>query len=90
MEAISLWSSFSNREVRLSGPAALPGLSFESCFDCPFTLKLMLDMVGEGSIQQGVSFLEGQVLFKTDWNLVFKIFALCEALYVLHHLISDR
>ena len=30
--ALSLWSSFRIREVRFSGPAAFPVLSFESCF----------------------------------------------------------
>ena len=29
--AISLWSSLRILDVRLSGPAAFPGLSFESC-----------------------------------------------------------
>ena len=36
MGAISLWISFRIREVRLSGPAALPGFNFESCFETPF------------------------------------------------------
>ena len=41
--------------------------SFESCFDTPFTVIFMLGMVGirarvEGSVQQGVSVLMGQVL----------------------------
>ena len=36
MGAISLCISFRIREVRLSGPAALPGFNFESCFDTPF------------------------------------------------------
>ena len=36
MGAISLWISFRIREVRLSGPAALPGFNFESYFETPF------------------------------------------------------
>ena len=35
--AISLWSSLRILDVRLSGPAAFPGLSFESCLDTPLS-----------------------------------------------------
>ena len=45
MGAISLWSSFSILEVRWSGPAPLPGFSFESYFDTLFTL---IFFVGHG------------------------------------------
>ena len=33
--AISLWSSFGIREVKLSGPAAFPGFTLDSCLDTP-------------------------------------------------------
>ena len=41
MGAISLWSSFKIREERVSGPTALPGLSFESCFAIPLTVMVI-------------------------------------------------
>ena len=51
MGATSLWSSFSILEIRLSGPAALPGLSFDSCFDTPFIVIFMLGMVWDMSLR---------------------------------------
>ena len=55
MGATSLWSSFSNVEIRLSGPAALPGLSFDSCFDTPFIVIFMLGMVLDMSLRGRIS-----------------------------------
>ena len=84
MGATSLWSSFSILEVRLSGPAALPGFSFESCFDTPFTVIFMLGIVGDMSLRGRISSarcfsFNGTGFVKTDWNWPFKIFALSEA-----------
>ena len=45
--AISLLSSLRILDVRLSGPAALPGLSFESCLDTPLTVTLISGMIGK-------------------------------------------
>ena len=45
--AISLWSSLRILDVRLSGPAAFPGLSFESCFDTPLTVIMISGIVGK-------------------------------------------
>ena len=55
MGATSLWSSFSILEVRLSGPAALPRFSFESCFDTPFTVISMLGIDGAMSLRGRIS-----------------------------------
>ena len=44
MGATSLWSSFSILEVWVSGPAALSGFSFESCFDTPLIVIFRLGM----------------------------------------------
>ena len=82
--ATSLWSSFSILEVRLSIPAALPGFSFESCFDTPFTVIFMLGMVGDMSLRGRISSarcfsFNGTSFVKTDWNWPSKIFALSEA-----------
>ena len=33
--------------MRLSGPAAFPGLSFESCLDTPLTVTLISGMIGK-------------------------------------------
>ena len=46
MGAISLWSSFRIREVRLSGPEALPGFNLESCLDTPLMVILMSGIEG--------------------------------------------
>ena len=43
--AISLRSSFRIREMRLSGPAAFPGLFLESCFDTPLAVSVMSCMI---------------------------------------------
>ena len=45
--AISLWSSLRILDVRLSGPAAFPGLSFESCLDPPLTVIMISGIVGK-------------------------------------------
>ena len=84
MGATSLLSSFSILEVRLSGIAVLPGFSFESCFDTPFTVIFMLGMVGDMSLRGRISSarcfsFNGTGFVKTDWNWPFKIFALSEA-----------
>ena len=61
------------REVRLSGPAALPGFSLDSCFATPFTdivisgiARKLKDFGSESSIRC-LSF-RGISLVKTDWN----------------------
>ena len=55
MGATPLWSSFSILEVRLSGPAALPRFSFESCFDTQFTVIFMFCMDGDMSLHERIS-----------------------------------
>ena len=85
MCANSLWSSFSILEVRLSGPAALPGFSFESYFDTPFTVIFMLGMVVDMSLRGRISSarcfsFNGTIFVKKDWNWPFRMFALAEAL----------
>ena len=45
--AISLWSSLRILDVRLSGPAAFLGLSFESCLDTPLTVIMISGIVGK-------------------------------------------
>ena len=46
MGAISLWSSFRTRKVKLSGPAAFPGFNLESCLDTPLIVILMSSIEG--------------------------------------------
>ena len=70
---------------KVSGPAALPGLSFDSCFDTQFIVIFMLGMVWDMSFRGRIS--SARVFFSfigtnfvmTDWNWPFKIFALSEA-----------
>ena len=38
---------FRIREFMLSGPAAFPGLSFESCFATPLTVMIMSGIFGK-------------------------------------------
>ena len=82
MGATSPWSSFSILEVRLSGPAGLPGFSFESCFYTPFTVIFMLSIIGEMSLRERrISSarcfgFNGARFVKTYWNWPFKVFAL--------------
>ena len=71
--AISVCSSFRMREVRPSGPAALPGFNLESCFATPLTDMVMTGIVGKGrdmgrkSSMRWRSF-KGISLVKTDLN----------------------
>ena len=76
IEAISVCSSFRMREVRPSGPAALPGFNLESCFATPFSP--LTDMVMDGIVGKGRemgrkssmrwSSFKGLSLVKTDLN----------------------
>ena len=71
--AISECSSFKIREMRPSGPAALPGLSLDSCLATPFTEMVISGMVGKHrdfgrkSSRRCFNF-SGMSLVKTDWN----------------------
>ena len=84
MGAISLWSSFRIREVKLSGPAAFPGFNLESCLDTPLIVILMsgiegnLRLLGRISSARCLSF-KGTSFVKTDWNCPLRILALSEA-----------
>ena len=75
--AISVCSSFRKREVRQSGPAALPGFNLESCFATPLTDMIMAGIVGKGrdmgrnSSMSWRSF-KGISLVKTDLNRVLR------------------
>ena len=78
--AISECSSFRMREVRPSGPAALPGCNLESCFATPLTDMVMEGIVGKGrdmgrkSSMRWRSF-KGISLVKTDLNRVLRTLA---------------
>ena len=68
------------REVGLSGPAALPGLSFESCFAAPLTVTRIFGITGKLSFLGRKSFtrwcnLCGTNLVNTDWNWLLRILA---------------
>ena len=73
MGAISWWSSFKIREDRLSGLAALPGFSLESCLETPLIVMLMLGIVGGLSLRGRTSSarclsFRGTSFVKTDLN----------------------
>ena len=67
-------------EVRPSGPAALPGLSLDSCFATPLTDMVISVMDGKLRDLGRISFrtcfnLRGIRLVKIDWNLALRMFA---------------
>ena len=91
----SLWSSFSILEVRLSGPAALPGFSFESCYDTPFTVVFILGTVGDMSLPERISSarcfsFNGTSFVKMTGIGHIRYLPYQKPLYMLHHLISKR
>ena len=55
MGAIPLWISLRILEVRLSGPAALPGFNFESCFETPFTEIWISGILGDELLRGRIS-----------------------------------
>ena len=73
-------SSFKMREVRPSGPTALPGFNLDSCFAMPLT-----DMVISGTVRKRKDMgkinsmrwhsFKGIILVKTYWNLVLRMLA---------------
>ena len=71
--AISVCSSFKMREVRPSGPAALPGFNLDSCFATPLTDMVISGIVGKGRDMGRINSMrwhsfKGIILVKTDWN----------------------
>ena len=53
MDAISLWSYFRIREVKLSGPAAFPGINLERCLDTLLMIFLMSGIEADLRLQGG-------------------------------------